>query len=112
MVWSKGRSASDERWPRLRPSTEGLSRLDQARAASLADEGGASAARLETQEPSGARLERRVVRRLTILGSMLVGAWTIRRIVGRSQPERPAETPTGPSPLPPGHRRDGAMPRS
>ncbi len=37
------------------PLTEGLSRFDQVRAASVADEGGASAAAVETQEPATVR---------------------------------------------------------
>ncbi len=56
--------------------TEGLGALDRDRAGSLADEGGVSAAAVETQEPGGGERERAwrvgaIAASLIILGGLL-----------------------------------------
>ena len=48
---TRSRKAAERTKPRPAPSTEGLDRLDEDRAGSVADEGGSSAAHTETQEP-------------------------------------------------------------
>jgi hypothetical protein len=62
---------------RLVPETEGSSRLDRERAASVADEGGVSAARLEARgfapdEPADDDTRMRLVAALLVLGALVV----------------------------------------
>jgi hypothetical protein len=61
------------------PATEGLGRLDQDRALSLADEGGASAAVLESQEPTAAWDRARAGRALAIVALGALAVWSIQR---------------------------------
>jgi len=62
---------------RLAPETEGSRRLDRERAASVADEGGVSAARLEARdfapdEPAADDDRMRLLAALIVLGALVV----------------------------------------
>ena len=54
------------------PGTEGLGALDRDRAGSLADEGGVSAAALESQEPAGTGERERVWRFAAVAASLIL----------------------------------------
>jgi len=63
-------------------ATDGLGRFDQDRALSLADEGGVSAAGLESQdsgEPAHGRFPGAAVRTLAICGLVVATIWSLRR---------------------------------
>ncbi len=61
------------------PATDGLGRLDQDRALSLADEGGVSAAVLESQEPTSAWYRGRLGLALAAFALGAVVVWGLRR---------------------------------
>jgi hypothetical protein len=61
------------------PATDGLGRLDQDRALSLADEGGVSAAGLESQERVDDWYRGKAGRALSILALAALALWSIQR---------------------------------
>jgi hypothetical protein len=65
------------------PVTEGLGRLDQERALSLADEGGTSAAGIESQESLADWDLGRAGRGLLILALAALSLWSLQRAFGR-----------------------------
>ena len=71
----------------MRPrSTDGLGRFDRDRALSLADEGGVSAAGLESQdagEPARGRFPGAVVLTVAICGLVSASIWSLRRTLLR-----------------------------
>jgi hypothetical protein len=71
------------------PVTEGLGRLDQDRALSLADEGGMSAAGVESQELPGAPSFGAAGRGLLILGLAALALWSLQRAFGHGSQPRP-----------------------
>jgi hypothetical protein len=67
-------------------ATDGLGRFDRDRALSLADEGGVSAAGLESQdsgEPAGGRSPGALVRTVVICGLVAAAIWGLRRALVR-----------------------------
>jgi hypothetical protein len=62
------------------PATDGLGRLDQDRALSLADEGGVSAAGLERQEAADDWSPGQAARALAICALAVVAIWSLRRV--------------------------------
>ena len=61
------------------PATDGLGRLDQDRALSLADEGGVSAAALEIQEPAADGYRGKTGVALAICALAALALWSIQR---------------------------------
>jgi hypothetical protein len=64
------------------PATDGLGRLDQARALSVADEGGVSAAGLESMERADAWSRGTAARALSILALAALALWSIKKALG------------------------------